>query len=401
MDGEEWAHIEGVAPTPSASTDRFAQVQCCVSEPSFEEWHQVTSETSRDDHTIRFDELEGPTHAEGMHEAPSLASFRAAYARLQPMVRRTPVWGWDDALVADRFPVGSTVHVKLELLQYTGTFKARGALLNGLSVTEAQKQRGLVAVSAGNHAIAVAFVAHRLGTSAIVVMPKTASPVRMERCRAWGAEVVLKDDIHAAFAHGEQIEAEQGRVMVHPFEGEAITLGAGGIGLEMVEQIAGLDAVVVPVGGGGLVGGIAAAMHRVHPSCKVYGVEPAGAALMHSSLHAGIPGRIDRITTIADSLGAPHAAPWSFSMCRRYLEDLVVVDDDELCRAMAMMFDSLKLAVEPASAAATAAILGPLRERLAGKTIGVLVCGANLDEQTLVRHVQRGRQPLAHAHAAK
>jgi threonine dehydratase len=154
-----------------------------------------------------------------------------------------------------------------------------------------------------------------------------------------------------------------------------------------MEQAPGLDAVVVPIGGGGLCAGVATAVKLVRPETLVFGVEPEGADSMRRSFAAGTPQSIDAVRTIADSLGAPHAAPYSFELCRRNVDELVMVDDDALRRAMKLLFVSAKLAVEPAGAAATAALAGPLRERLAGKRVGLVVCGANIDPATFATHL--------------
>ncbi len=167
--------------------------------------------------------------------------------------------------------------------------------------------------------------------------------------------------------------------MIHPFEGRRTVLGTAGVGLELSDQVADLDAVIVPIGGGGLAAGVATAIKLAQPECQVFGVEPEGADSMHRSFAAGEPQAIDRVRTIADSLGAPHAAPYTFGLCRRFIDELVKIDDDQIRRAMGMIFGSLKLAVEPAGAAATAALCGPLRDRLAGKRVGVIVCGTNID----------------------
>jgi threonine dehydratase len=242
--------------------------------------------------------------------------------------------------------------------------------------------QGVTAVSAGNHAIAVAFAADMLHTSAKVVMPKTANPLRVSRCRSYGAEVVLVDDVQAAFARVQEIEQEEGRTFVHPYEGHRTALGTATIGYEFLNQAPDLDAVIIPIGGGGLCAGMAAAIKQMKPSCLVFGVEPLGADSMARSFIAGSPQSIERVRTIADSLGAPYALPYSFSLCRRFVDDLVLIEDEAMRRAMGLLFGDMKLAVEPAGAAATAALCGPLRERLAGQRVGVIVCGANIDLDT-------------------
>jgi threonine dehydratase len=218
-------------------------------------------------------------------------------------------------------------------------------------------------------------------------MMKTANPFRVAACRELGAEVELQEDVHRAFARVKEIEEQEGRTFVHPFEGPLTARGTGTLGLELVEQVPDLDAVVVPIGGGGLCAGVAAAVKLARPRCQVFGVEPEGADTMRRSFAAGSPQAIDQVRTIADSLGAPYAAPYSFGLCRRYVDDLVLVDDDALRRAMRLLFASAKLAVEPAGAAATAALCGPLRDRLRGKRVGVIVCGANIDPATFSAHL--------------
>jgi len=318
-------------------------------------------------------------------EPPTLEEIRAARERLGDRVRETPVWRWRGREIDALAGASTEVWLKLELFQYAGTFKPRGALLTMLTLQERDPEalaRGVTAVSAGNHAMAVGFAAQALGTTAKVVMPKNASPARVAGCRAYGAEVVLVDDVHQAFDEVERIEREEGRFFVHPFEGREVALGTGGVGLELAGQVPGLDAVIVPIGGGGLAAGVSTAVKQAVPGCAVYGVEPEGADTMHRSFAAGTPQAIDRVRTIADSLGAPHAAPYSFGLCRRFVDELVKVDDDALRSAMALLFREAKLAVEPAGAAATAALLGPLRERLAGRRVGLIVCGANIDSET-------------------
>ena len=318
---------------------------------------------------------------------PDLAAIRRARERLGDRVVTTPVRAWDDPVLTARLGSRTRVVLKEELFQKTGTFKPRGALTVMLDLAPVVLARGVTAVSAGNHAIAVAYAAGILGTTAKVVMPRNASPFRVTRCRDLGAEVELVDDVHAAFARVKEIESEEGRTFVHPFEGPLTALGTATLGLELVEQAPDVEAVIVPIGGGGLCAGVAAAVKQARPGCLVFGVEPEGADSMRRSFDAGSPQAIDRVRTIADSLGAPHAAPYSFELCRRYVDDVVLVDDDALRAAMLLMFSSAKLAVEPAGAAAAAALLGPLRERLAGRQVALVVCGANIDAATFGRHL--------------
>lgn len=327
-----------------------------------------------------------PPTPPGLPDFPDLEEIREARARLGERVRETPVWEWRGREIEAAVAPGTRVFLKLELFQYAGTFKPRGALLNMLDLPPDALARGVTAVSAGNHAMAVAFAARALGTTAKVVMPKRSSPARIEGSRAYGAEVVLVGDVHAAFAEVERIEREEGRTFVHPFEGRRTALGTAGVGLELASQVAledgGLDAAIVPIGGGGLAAGVANALALAQPGCRIYGVEPEGADTMHRSFAAGSPQAIERVATIADSLGAPHAAPYSFALCRHFLHGLVKVSDEALRDAMRLLFREAKLAVEPAGAAATAALTGPLREELAGRRVALIVCGANIDTAT-------------------
>ncbi len=323
-------------------------------------------------------------------QIPTLDAVRTLRERLDRYILTTPVWPWASrglyaALNGAAGGVTSAetqVVLKLELFQHTGSFKPRGALSVMLDLDAAALARGVTAVSAGNHAIAVAFAADLLGASAKVVMPQSANPFRVARCRSYGAEVVLVDDVQSAFARVQEIEQEEGRTFVHPYEGYRTALGTATVGLEFFTQAPDLDAVIVPIGGGGLCAGMAAAIKQIKPGCAVYGVEPVGADSMARSFAAGAPQAIERVATIADSLGAPYALPYSFALCRQFVDDLVLVDDDAMRRAMGLLYSEMKLAVEPAGAAATAALCGPLRQRLAGKRVGLIVCGANIDLAT-------------------
>jgi threonine dehydratase len=312
-----------------------------------------------------------------MNEYPAIAEIERTAEAIRHAVVETPVWRWDTPEIDEVVGAGTEVHLKLELFQRTGTFKARGALVNALRLDADQRRRGITAVSAGNHAIAAAWAASVVGTSAKVVMLSGASRIRRARCEAYGAEVVLADDVHTAFEMVKAIERDEGRTLLHPFEGEGVALGTGTLGFEFHRQ-AGLDAAIVPIGGGGLCAGVAAALKQLDPGVRVYGVEPEGADTMSRSFARGEPVGIEAVHTIADSLGAPYAMPYSFGVCRRFVDAIVTVSDDELRAAMVRLFTGMKLAVEPAGAAATAALVGPLRERLAGQRVGLIVCGTNI-----------------------
>jgi threonine dehydratase len=280
-----------------------------------------------------------------------------------------------------------TIWGKLEFLQVTGTFKARGALSNLKALDARQLEAGVTAVSAGNHAIATAYAARAVGTTAKVIMLGSANPCRIELCKSYGAEVLIVDDVHEAFEVAKQVECNEGRFFVHPFEGPAVAAGTGMIGLEICEDVDSFDTLIVPIGGGGLMGGIANAVKQLRSDVEIIGVEPTGANSMHLSFDAGEPRRIDKVRTIADSLGAPYALPYSFGLCRRNVDRLVEVDDPSLRRAMGVLFQRMKFAVEPACAATTAALLGPLRDDLRDRRVVLVFCGSNIDWETYSRQV--------------
>jgi threonine dehydratase len=317
----------------------------------------------------------------------SLPEIRAAVHALAGQTIRTPVHQLQGpevtALLSD-----TQVFLKLELFQLTGTFKARAALLNAMALSSEQRERGVTAISAGNHAIAVAFAASSIGTSAKVVMIASANALRVELCRAYGAHIVFAADAHTGFELVRQVEREEGRSLIHPFEGRTTALGTATVGCEFMEQVPDLDAVIVPIGGGGLCAGIASAVKLLKPECLVFGVEPFGADSMYRSFQAGEPMAIETVATIADSLGAPYALPISFELCRRNVEEVVRVTDQELTSAMRFLLRNAKLAVEPAGAAATAALLGPLRDRLQRKRVGLIVCGSNIDAASFTKLIQ-------------
>jgi len=311
---------------------------------------------------------------------PTIAAIGMLRDSLGDQIVRTPMLRC--AAIEDFLGGATQVFGKLEFLQRTGTFKARGALAVLKSLNDAQRAAGVTAVSAGNHAIATAFAAQAVGASAKIVMISTANPVRIEACRAYGAELILVDDVHEAFAVAEKIQTEEGRFFVHPFEGSAVATGTGMVGMEICEQCEQFDAVVIPIGGGGLIGGMANAIKQLRPDCEIIGVEPDGADSMHLSFEANEPRPIDKVRTIADSLGAPFAMPYSFALCKQNVDRLVRVDDLELRRSMGLLYRLMKFAIEPACAASTAALVGPLRDRMRNRTVVLVFCGSNIDWET-------------------
>jgi len=328
-----------------------------------------------------------------MVQLPTLAQIEARYRDLQGQVLRTPTVQAASSKLAKL--LGPELYLKQELFQYTGTFKARGALSVVSTLDEAQRANGITAVSAGNHAIAASWAARKAGISAKVVMTKTANPLRIERSKAEGAEVILCDDIAAAFAEVQRLEKEEGRTFVHPFEGPHTTLGAAGVGLELMRDVKYLEAVIVSIGGGGLISGVAAAVKLINPDCKVYGVEPTGAASMSASRNANEPVKMDEINTIADSLAPPYSLPYSFALNQAFVDEVVTVTDDQICAGQTLYQEELKLAVEPAAGATLAAALGPLRNKVAGKRHAFIVCGANIDSATFAQQIVRGQEHVS------
>ena len=317
-------------------------------------------------------------------------AIEARSSELSASIMHTPVARLHSPLISNLIK-GCRVHLKLECLQHTGTFKARGALSVAHQISQQKRQLGITAASAGNHAIAAAWAAQQLGLSAKVVMQSSANPFRIARARAHQAEVILKPAGAATFGEAERLVKEEGRTFIHPFEGIDTTLGTAGVGLEFLRDVPDLDAIVVAVGGGGLISGVAAAAKLTKPDCKVYGVEPIGAASMSKSLKKGEPVTLESTKTVADSLAPPMALPFGYTLCRTYVDKIVTVTDDEICAGMAVLQEEAKLAVEPAAGAAIAAFLGPLRGAMENKRVGVVICGANIDAQTYGDLLARGQ----------
>ena len=322
---------------------------------------------------------------------PTIDAIRANRARLGDLIITTPIRLLGDDAVAVAAGESTRVWLKEELFQRTGSFKPRGAFSVMLDLDAAALARGVTGVSAGNHAISLGYCARKLGSSAKVVMPKNANPYRVQMCRDLGVAVELVENVHDAFTRVKEIEATEGRTFVHPYEGPKTALGTASVGLEFIDQTraAGvtLDAIIVAAGGGGLTAGVAAAVKQMSPATVVYVVEPEGADTLLRSFKAGSPQSIDAVRTIADSLGAPRCEPYSFALNRQFVDEVVSVSDDQIRDAMRLLFRSAKLAVEPAGAAALAALMFPLRARLDGKSVGIVVCGANIDPATFAKHL--------------
>jgi len=274
------------------------------------------------------------------------------------------------------------LYFKCECFQRTGSFKARGALNALLQLTPAQRRQGVVTVSAGNHAQAVAWAASQVDTSCITVMPEGASPTKIAATEGYGGTVeIAPGEKKRAFDRAEAIAAE-GRVMVHPFEDPRVAAGQGTVALELLEQWADADAVVVPIGGGGLIAGMAVAIKALRPGVKVIGVEPEGAATMRVSLDAGSPRQVSP-NTVADGLAAPMVGAMTLDAVRRYVDDVVLVSDADIISAMRDILTYSKLVIEPAGAAALAALTTRKAGIAPGSRVVAVISGGNVDLRRL------------------
>jgi threonine dehydratase len=308
----------------------------------------------------------------------SIERIRAARERIAGRVHLTP------ALSASRLgrDAGIALTLKCESLQKTGSFKPRGVLNKLGDLDDAARARGVIAVSAGNHAQALAWGSAAAGVKCTVVMPATATKTKVEASRGYGAEVELYGATSIeAFDRAHQLAAERGYVFVHPFEDELVMAGAGTVGLEIVEQVPDLDVLVVPIGGGGLIGGVATAVKALAPRVRIYGVEPTGAASMHRSLEIGRPARLDRVQTIADGLAPPMAGALAFEIVRQLVEEVVLVSDDEIRHAMRRILTEAKLLAEGAGAAA--AVLAGKVPVKGGESVVAVLSGGNVDAGVL------------------
>lgn len=299
----------------------------------------------------------------------------AALRRIRPYVHETPLLS--STRLGDRAG-GITLMLKCESMQRTGSFKARGALNAVMQLSDAERAKGVVAVSAGNHAQALAWAAAIVGTDCIAVMPDKASATKIEATKGYGGKVELVGgEFIRAFQRAEQI-ASEGRVMVHPFMDPRVAAGQGTVGLEILAQSKDLDVVVVPVGGGGLISGVATAIKAARPNVRIIGVEPEGAATMRKSLDAGSPQTIP-VKTVADGLAAPTTAAMNLEIVTRYVEDVAIVSDDEILMALRALFAYAKLVVEPSAAAGVAALLSGKITLDRGSRVVAILTGGNID----------------------
>ena len=272
----------------------------------------------------------------------------------------------------------ASVKLKLEIFQHVGSFKARGVLLGLNSINSEAKKHGVVAVSAGNHALAVSWASNLIGINAKVIMPKSADTNRIEGCKAFGADLLLVENAEEMFAKMEEIASSENRVILHPFEADHMISGSATCGLEMLEAMPEMEQAIIPIGGGGLISGIALAIKAIKPTVEIFGVEPYGADSMFRSLSAKEPVKLKKVETIADSLGSPMALPKTFKIIRNNISGVVRLTEKEIVNSMVIMQEKLNLLVEPACATSLAALMGPLRDKVVGKNVALIACGSNI-----------------------
>jgi threonine dehydratase len=319
-------------------------------------------------------------------QAVTLDDIRAAEARLKGLIAATPCPYSETLSVL----TGSRVFVKLENLQMTGSFKERGAANVLLGLGDTERRRGVVAASAGNHGLAVAFHAARLGISSVIVMPEWAPLTKATAARRHGAEVVLHgDNYDAAYARAREIEAERGLVFIHPFDDPGVIAGQGTIGLELALQVPDLDAVVVPVGGGGLIGGVAVALKALKPAAQVIGVQSEEMPGMRAALEAGLPVTVPAAATIADGIAVRRVGQHTLALARAFVDEVVTVSEEEIANAILLLLEIEKTVVEGAGAVALAALVNK-RVALEGKTCVLVLGGGNIDVNLVARIIERG-----------
>jgi threonine dehydratase len=308
-----------------------------------------------------------------------ISEIRAAAERIRGRLHRTPILSC--AQISER--AGARVALKCESFQKTGSFKPRGALNKVLSLSDADRARGLVTVSAGNHAQAVAWAGRSAGASVVVVMPTGAPKSKIEAVKGYGAEIVFHDDRATLFDRLNQVREERGLTFVHPFDDPVVLAGAGTLGLEVVEDLADVDVVVVPCGGGGLLGGVASAVKGMRPSARVVAVELEEGPGLAPALAAGQPLAVKRpADTLADGMTPPFVGALPLAIAREAVDEIVSVTEVEIRRAMALLVTRAKLWVEGAGAAATAALLaGKVRVSREAR-VAAVVSGGNTDLST-------------------
>lgn len=319
----------------------------------------------------------------------TLTDIQTAREFLKTTITRTPVRACPPALDIP----GTKLFLKCENEQLTGSFKIRGAMNKMNSLTPEERKRGVIASSAGNHAQGVAFAARALGIKAHIVMPETAPIVKINATKSYGAEVILKGDFYdEAFAHAKVLEQERGYVFVHPFEDERIIAGQGTIGLEILEDIADVDSIVVPIGGGGLISGIATAAKALKPSIRIIGVVSNQApGMMHLYKGDTAPEQKKKISTIAEGIAVKNPSPAVFEgFISKLVDQIVSVDDNEVAQAIVFLLEKGKTVTEGSGAAGLAAVMRSGAELNLGKKSCVVLCGGNIDLNVMAKVIERG-----------
>jgi threonine dehydratase len=316
----------------------------------------------------------------------TLQTIQAAVARIRDSIFLSPF------VRSETFSklTGNSIYFKLENLQMTGSYKERGALNKILLLNEEEKKRGVIAASAGNHAQAVAYHATKRGIAAQICMPLTTPIVKVSATRGFGAEVILfGTNYDETCQEALRRCAEQGLTFIHPFDDEAVISGQGSLGLEMLGQHGDIDVLVVPVGGGGLIGGVSCAVKETSPKVRVIGVQTSKLPSMKAALENGSPISLPAKSTIADGIAVRCAGSITFPLVKRYVDDIVTVDEEEIANAILLLLEKEKTLTEGAGAVAAAAVL-QRKIHLTGKKVGVLVGGGNIDVSLLSRIIERG-----------
>ncbi len=309
--------------------------------------------------------------------------YHAAYV-LKSVARRT------DLIEAPVLSNGFRMFLKTENLQLTGSFKLRGAYYKISQLSEEQRRAGVIACSAGNHAQGVALAATRMGIKSIVCMPDGAPISKVESTKSLGAEVrLVKGAYDDAAAYAAQLQQETGMTFVHPFNDDEVIAGQGTIGLEILDQLPDVDAVICPIGGGGLISGVAFAIKQLNPNVKVYGVQAENAAGMARSVEQGAPVTLESARTFADGIAVKHPGDLTCAMCQQYVDEIVTVTEDEIAAAILALLEKQKVIAEGAGAVSVAAAMfGKLP--IQGKKVVCLISGGNIDVNILSRVITRG-----------
>ncbi len=308
--------------------------------------------------------------------------IREAGERINGYVKRTPL---ERSESLSKY-LGTNVFVKYELFQKTGAFKVRGAFNKMLSLTDEERSRGVVAVSGGNHAQAVAYAASVLGVNAVIVMPESTPKVYLEATRGYGATVDLRPSIAEAFAEIKRYQSE-GMVFVHPFDDPLVMAGQGTVGLEIMDDVPDATDVVVSIGGGGLASGVATAVKGINPAIKIWGVETVGADAMSQALAAGHPVELATISSIAKTLGAPAVSDATLEIAQKHLESVTVVTDAEAVEAMVFILERLKVITEPAASCTLAAAEKLSANFTPNSNVVLILCGGNTGVKDLCGYV--------------